>query len=128
MLVLRELAKIPMVKPQITFQDFEKIDIRLGKIIKVEDFPEAHKPAYKLWIDFGPGIGIKTSSAQIVKHHTKENLLHKQVACVVNFPEKKIGPFTSQALTLGPDDGTGESSNWIVLTPLKEAALGSKVT
>lgn len=116
------------IKPQINFGDFEKIDIRLGKIVKVEDFPEARRPAYKLWVDFGPKIGVKTSSAQIVKHQTKKDLLGLQVACVVNFPKKQIGPFASQVLTLGPDDGTGDPSNWIVLSPLKPAATGSKIT
>lgn len=115
------------LKPPITSQDFEKVDIRIGKIVKVEDFPEARKPAYKLWINFGPEIGVKTSSVQFVKNHTKEELLGKQVACVINFPEKKVGPFVSQVLTLGPNDGTGDPSNWIILTPLKEVPLGNQV-
>lgn len=113
-----------MIKPQISYEDFDKVDIRVGKVTRVEDFPEAHKPSYKLWIDFGEEIGVKTSSAQIVKNQTKKELLDKEVACVVNFPEKKIGPFTSQVLTLGPDDGTEDASNWVVLTPLKEVPLG----
>lgn len=116
-----------MIKSQITYDDFEKVDIRVGKIIKVEDFPEAHKPAYKLWIDFGKEIGVKTSSAQFVKNQTKEELLNKQVACVVNFPPKQIGSFTSEVLTLGPDDGTDDASNWVALTTLKEVPLGREV-
>jgi len=116
-----------MLKPQITYEDFEKVDIRAGKVIKVEDFPEAHKPSYKVWVDFGPEIGVKTSSAQIVKNQTKEELLGKQVACVVNFPPKQIGPFQSEVLILGPDDGTGAPSNWIILTPFKETPLGSMI-
>ncbi len=115
------------IKPIITFDDFGKVDMRVGKVIKVEDFPEAHKPAYKLTIDFGSDIGIKRSSAQIVKNQTKEELLNKLVVCVVNFAEKQIGPFVSQVLTLGPDDGTKDDSNWVVLTPLKEVPLGSRV-
>lgn len=115
------------LKPYITFEDFEKIDIRIGKIIKVEDFPEARKPAYKLWIDFGPELGVKTSSAQIVKNQTKDDLVGKLVTCVVNFPEKQIGPFKSQVLTLGPDDGSNDPSNWVVLSPLKEVPLGRRV-
>ena len=115
------------MKPQITYEDFEKVDIRIGRVIKVEDFPEARKPAYKLWIDFGKEIGVKTSSAQFVKNQTKEQLLNKQVACVVNFAPRQIGPFTSEVLTLGPDDGTEDSSNWVVLTPFKEVLLGRQV-
>jgi len=113
------------IKPQITYEDFDKVDIRIGQITNVEDFPEAHKPAYKLTIDFGQDVGIKKSSAQILKHQTKKDLLGKQVICVVNFAPKQIGPFTSEVLTLGVDDGTGNPSNWIILTPFKEAPLGS---
>lgn len=116
-----------MVKPHVSYEDFEKVDIRLGRIVKVEDFPEARSPTYKLWIDFGQEIGVKTSSAQIVKNQTKKELLGKQVACVVNFPPKQIGPFRSEVLTLGPNDGTEDKSNWIILTPLKEAPEGSTV-
>lgn len=115
------------MKPQITYEDFDKVDIRVGKVIKVEDFPEAHKPAYKLTIDFGDEIGTKKSSAQVAKHHSKEELLNKLVVCVVNFAEKQIGPFVSQVLTLGPDDGTEDPSNWVVLAPLKDVPLGRRV-
>jgi len=117
-----------MIKTQITYEDFDKVDIRVGRIVKVEDFLEAHKPSYKLWIDFGEEIGVKTSSAQFVKNQTKEELLNKEVACVVNFSPKRIGSFTSEVLTLGPDDGTDDVSNWVVLTPFKEIPLGRKVT
>lgn len=114
-----------MIKSQITYEDFEKVDIRVGRVIKVEDFPEARKPAYKLTIDFGDEIGVKKSSAQIMKHQTKTDLLNREVICVVNFAPRQIGPFLSEVLTLGVDDGTEDDSKWIIMTPFKEAPLGS---
>lgn len=91
----------------ITFQDFAKVDIRAGTIVKVEDYPEARKPAYKLEIDFGGDLGIKRSSAQVTVHYRKEDLLGKQVLAVVNFPPKQIGKFFSEVLTLGLPDANG---------------------
>jgi tRNA-binding protein len=108
----------------IAYNDFEKVDIRVGRIIKVEDFPQARKPAYKLLIDFGPEVGVKRSSAQVTKHYTKEELLGKQVMGVVNFSPKRIGPFLSEVLTLGVPDGNGDV---VLLGPTKEVPLGGKM-
>ena len=108
----------------INYNDFERVDIRVGKIVKVEDFPEARKPAYKLEIDFGPEIGIKKSSAQIVDLYKKEELEGILVMGVVNFPPKQIGPFISDALTVGV---ANEEGQMVLVRPDKSAKLGSKL-
>lgn len=111
---------------QISYEDFEKVDIRVGKIIDVQDFPEARNPAFKLKIDFGSEIGIKSSSVQAVGAHTKEELLIMLVCCVVNFPPKQVGPFLSEVLTLGFKNAAG--SGWVLITPANQnVELGSKL-
>lgn len=108
----------------IKWNDFEKIDIRVGTIIEVADFPKARKPAYKLKIDFGPMLGIKQSSAQITSHYNKEDLLKKQVVAVVNFPPKQIADFISECLVLGIYD---TNNDVILLKPDKPTANGQKI-
>lgn len=108
-----------------TIEDFQKIDVRVGKIIEVNDFPEAKKPAYKLKIDFGQEIGIKNSSVQIVALYKKEELVGKLVLGVVNFPPRKIGPFESEVLTLGVPDSEGKV---ILVVPDKgDPRIGGKL-
>ena len=107
-----------------TIEDLEKVDIRVGKIVSAEDFPEAKKPAYKLRIDFGPAVGVKSSSAQITNLYTKEELVGKLVVCVTNFSPRKIGPFVSEVLTCGfwREDGAV-----VLAVPDKDAPLGAKL-
>lgn len=108
----------------ITFDDFLKVDIRVGRIIEVEPFPEARKPAFKLKIDLGPEIGVKSSSAQLTKNYKIEELKGKQVLCVVNFPPRQIGPVLSEVLTLGlPDD----NNECVLIVPQREVPLGGRL-
>ncbi len=110
--------------PEITFDDFLKVDIRCGVIERAEPFPEARKPAIKLWIDFGEAIGVKKSSAQITKHYSPEALVGKQVIAVVNFPPRQIGPVMSEVLVLGMPDDEGEV---VLLGPDKNIPIGGRM-
>ncbi|WP_296819283.1 tRNA-binding protein [Brevundimonas sp.] len=108
----------------IGFDDFMKVDIRLGRVVKAEPFPEARKPAYKLVIDFGPDVGVKKSSAQITEHYTLDELIGRPVAAVVNFPPRQIGPFMSEVLTLGFPDANGK----VVLVDVdRDAPIGGRL-
>ena len=108
----------------ITYDDFAKVDIRVGRITRVEPFPEARKPAFKLWVDFGPEIGEKRSSAQITAHYNPDILIGRQVLAVVNFPPRQIGPVKSEVLLLGLPDATGEV---VLIGPGHEVPLGGKL-
>ena len=108
----------------IVFDDFMKVDIRVGRVIAAEPFPQARKPALKLTIDFGPEIGVKRSSAQIVENHAPEDLVGTQVLAVVNFPPRQIGPFMSEVLTLGVPD---ESGAVMLIRPDREVPIGGRL-
>lgn len=108
----------------ITYDDFQKVDIRVGRITRAEPFPEARKPAIKLWVDFGGEIGEKKSSAQLTRHYTPEALIGRQVVAVVNFPPRQIGKVMSEVLVLGVPDEAGEV---VLLTPDQVVPLGGRM-
>lgn len=107
------------------YDNFQTLDVRVGTIVAVEDFPEARKPAYQLTIDFGPEIGQKRSSAQLVTHYTKEALLGKKVLGVINFPPRQIGPFISECLTLGVPDAQHDCV--LAVPDTDDAVIGGKL-
>ncbi|MBD1203070.1 MAG: tRNA-binding protein [Rhodobacteraceae bacterium] len=108
----------------ITYDDFQKVDIRVGRIVRAEPYPEARKPAIKLWVDFGPEIGEKRSSAQLTRHYTPEGLLGRLVMGVVNFPPRQIGKVMSEVLVLGVPDAEGEV---VLLAPDQDVPLGGRM-
>lgn len=118
------VAKSWRMADMINFDDFMKVDIRVGVITRAEPFPEARKPAFKLWVNFGDEIGEKKSSAQITKHYTIENLIGKQVMAVVNFPARQIGPVMSEILVLGVPDDDGEV---VLLCPDQNVPVGGRL-
>lgn len=109
---------------EIDFDDFLKVDIRVGRVVRAEPFPEARKPAIKLWIDFGPEIGEKKSSAQITVHYDPATLVGRQVMAVVNFPPRQIGPVLSEVLVLGVTDDAGRI---VLIAPDKEVPEGARM-
>ena|SRR5436309_6409245 len=108
----------------ISFADFEKVDMRVGRVVRVDPFPEARKPAYKLQIDFGPDLGVKRSSAQMTKHYRMDELVGRLVLAVVNFPPRQIGPFMSEVLTLGVPDGENDV---VLVVPDRDVPVGGKI-
>lgn len=108
----------------ITFDDFLKVDIRVGTITDAKEFPEARRPAYQIWVDFGEEIGTRKSSAQITEHYAPETLIGKQIAAVVNFPPKQIGPFMSEFLALGFMD---ENENVVLISPDQKVPNGNRL-
>ncbi len=106
------------------FETFLKLDIRVGAIVRAEPFPEARKPAFKLWIDFGSEIGERKSSAQITRHYTPDTLVGRRVLAVVNFPPRQIGPFRSEVLVLGLPDAEGEV---VLIAPDRDVPLGGRM-
>lgn len=109
---------------QIVYDDFDKVEIRVGKVVKVEDFPKARKPAYKLWIDFGE-LGVKKSSAQITKLYSKDELVGKLITAVTNFPPRQVADFMSEVLVLGVALSEGEV---VLLHPDREVPLGNRIS
>lgn len=109
---------------QILFADFQRIDIRVGRIVAAQEFPEARKPAYRLQLDFGPAIGMKKSSAQLTRHYQPADLVGRLVLGVINFPPRQVGPFMSEVLTLGVPDDSGQV---VLAVPDRDVPLGGRL-
>ena len=109
---------------EISFDDFLKVDVRVGKVVEAQPYPEARKPAIKLWVDFGEELGVRKSSAQITKHYTPESVVGRRVMAVVNFPPRQIGKFMSEILVLGVPDEEGEV---VLLAPDLDVPLGGRL-
>jgi tRNA-binding protein len=118
------MDQVSSITAPITFDDFLKVDIRVGRVVVVEPFPQARKPAFKLTVDFGPEIGIKRSSAQITVNHSPEDLVGSLVMAVVNFPPRQIGPFMSEVLTLGVPDANGDV---MLIRPDRDVPVGGRL-
>tara|TARA_A100000171_G_C2051702_1_gene105548 strand:+ start:256 stop:597 length:342 start_codon:yes stop_codon:yes gene_type:complete len=112
------------MEQNLTWEDFEKVEIRMGKVVDAAPYPEARKPAIKIWVDFGAELGVKKSSAQLTVHYTPEELIGKQVVGVVNFPPRQIGKFMSEFLVVGIPDENGEP---VLVSPDKELPLGGRL-
>ena len=115
---------MPDESAPLSYAEFQRVDVRVGRIVRVEDFPAARKPAYKLQIDFGAEIGVKKSSAQLTRHYSKDELLDRLVVAVVNFPPRQIGPFMSEVLTLGVPDSEGAV---VLLVPEQDVPIGGRL-
>ncbi len=113
-----------MVEQNLTWEEFEHVDIRVGQVVQAEPFPEARKPAIKIWVDFGAELGVRKSSAQLTKHYVPEELVGKKVIAVVNFPPRQIGKFMSEFLTLAMPDDEGQP---VLICPDKDVPLGGKL-
>ena len=109
---------------EISFDDFLQVEIRVGRVVRAEPYPEARKPAIKMWIDFGPELGERKSSAQVTAHYTPESLVGKQVMAVVNFPPRQIGKFRSEVLVLGLPDANGDV---VLIGPDQDVPLGGRM-
>jgi tRNA-binding protein len=109
---------------EITFEDFLEVDIRVGRVVRAEPFPEARKPSIRMWIDFGPELGERKTSAQVTAHYAPGTLVGRQVVAVVNFPPRQIGPFMSEVLVLGLPDAAGEV---VLLSPDRDVPEGGRM-